>query len=175
MNKMITKITGKSAAYIVSAVLMVFAGGFTVSALLAEPPSGTPPKTGECKDWPAPQDQKKVEQAFDKVLNDSATNTSLRKELLDTSGCYKHPKDAVQKTLNAMPGNKVTIPKEVLIIFYENDTPELKMDQTPRDSDYPSDHCLHIFFLPQPGEQTTTKTSFRDNLMCCYKPWAPQR
>jgi hypothetical protein len=174
MNKMITKTSRISLAYVVSAALMVLATGFTVSALLAQPPSGTPKKTGDCTDWPLKQDQLKVEQAFDKVLTDSATDTSLRKELLDTSNCYKHPKAAVQKTLDAMPGNKVEIPKEVVIIFYENDTPELKMHQTPRDPDYPSDHCLHIFFLPS-GAQTTTKTSFRDNLMCCYKPWAPQR
>jgi hypothetical protein len=163
--------TKKSIAYATSLLLTLVAAGLAVSALKGASPKQDPPVPTSCKDWPAKPGQKKVEKAFDKVLNDSATDVSLRKQLLDTSDCYKYPKAAVQKVLDSIPGSKVTIPKDVLIIFYENDTPELKGGQTPRDPDYPSDHCLHIFFLPPTGEQTTTKTSFRDNLMCCYKPW----
>ena len=69
-----------------------------------------------------------------------------------------------------MPG-KVKIPDDALIIFYENDTPDFTKPHPPF-VDYPSDHCLHIFFLPDPTRQPATKTSFRENLMCCYKPWA---
>jgi hypothetical protein len=118
------------------------------------------------------KDQAKVEAAFDKVLNDSATDSTLRAELLDVRNCYAKPKAAVQKTLDAMPGDKVKIPKEVVIIFYEDDTSSLTKVARPF-GDYPSDHCLHIFFLPAFGAQGTARASFRENLMCCYKPWRP--
>jgi hypothetical protein len=172
MNKLIINISRRSVAYAASAAVIVFAATFTVSALMAQPSGYTRTSSSKCKDWPLEKDQKKVEAAFDKVLNDSATNSALRTELLDVSNCYKKPKAAVQRTLDAMPGDKITIPKEVVIIFYEDDSAGLT--KTPRPfADYPSDHCLHIFFLPPVGSQAAAGTSFRENLMCCYKPWSP--
>src|SRR5437016_13758488 len=104
MKKSLINICTKPLAQIVSSVLIVFAAFFTVSALMAQhlPAKG-------CKDWPSDKDKAKVEAAFDKVLNDSATDSKLRAELLDVSDCYKKPKAVVQRTLDGMPGDKVTI------------------------------------------------------------------
>jgi hypothetical protein len=172
MKKSPIKICTKPLAQIISSVLIVFAAFLTVSALMAQPSGYTRTSSKGCTDWPLEKDRAKVEAAFDKVLNDSATNSKLRAQLLDVSDCYKNPKAAVQNTLDGMPGDKVNIPKEVVIIFYENDTPSITKGRRPF-ADYPSDHCLHIFFLPDVGAQAAAGTSFRENLMCCYKPWGP--
>jgi hypothetical protein len=157
-------------AHITASALVLFAAALAVSALMAQPSGNARPPAKGCKDWPLDKDKAKVKAAFDKVLNDSATDSKLRAELLDVSDCYKKPKAAVQRTLDQMQGDKVTIPKEALIIFYENDSPDAIKSVRPF-ADYPSDHCLHIFFLPDVGAQGAAKTSFRENLMCCYKPW----
>jgi hypothetical protein len=174
MNKPIINISKRSVAYAASAALLVFAATFTVSALMAQPPGYARTSSKGCKDWPLEKDRKKVEAAFDKVLKDSATDSTLRRELLEVSNCYEKPKAAVQRTLDAMPGDKITIPKEAVIIFYEDDSASITKASRPF-VDYPSDHCLHIFFLPPVGSQATAGTNFQENLMCCYKPWNPTR
>lgn len=172
MNKLIINTSKKSLAYLTSTALITIAAALTISGLAAQSSSSEHKPTRGCTDWPHEKDRAKVEAAFDKVLKDSASpnNSSLRNQLLDTSNCYEKPRAAVQKVLDSMSGDKVAIPETVVIIFYQNDTPRLT---TGRPSvAYPSDHCLHIFFLPEvgAGPQDVAKTSFRENLMCCYKP-----
>jgi hypothetical protein len=169
MKKQIINMSTTSLIQGMAPILVTVAAVLAVSALVAQPYSKSPQITRGCTDWPSDPDKPTVEAAFDKVLNDSATNKPLRDQLLDTRNCYKEPKNAVQTVLNSMPG-KVKIPDDVLIIFYENDTPDFTRPHPPF-ADYPSDHCLHIFFLPPFGHQPVAKTSFRENLMCCYKPW----
>jgi hypothetical protein len=171
MNKLLITISRKPLAQISSFVLIVVAALLTVSALMAQPSDGARPSAKGCKDWPLDKDKAKVEAAFSKVLVDSATDSKLRAQLLDASDCYKNPKSAVQRILDGLPGDKVTIPKEAVIIFYEDDSTELTKSVRPF-ADNPSNHCLHIFFLPAVGE-AAVKTSFSENLMCCYKPWGP--
>jgi hypothetical protein len=157
---------------IIGSIFIIAATILAVSAVVAQPYGKSSQSTKGCTDWPLEKDKDKVEKSFDKVINDSATNSDLRKQLLDSSRCYWNPKKAVQDTLDHMPGDKVIIPKQVLIIFYENDTPGL-IGHPPQFADYPSDHCLHIFFLPDFGREPAARASFRENLMCCYKPWGP--
>jgi hypothetical protein len=172
MKKQLISMSTTSVVQGIALILVIFAAVLAVSAVVAQPYGKSSQSTKGCTDWPLPKDRAKVEKAFDKVLNDSATDSGLRNRLLDSSDCYKNPKAAVQDTLDHMSGDKVTIPPGVLIIFYENDTPDFTKPHPPF-VDYPSDHCLHIFFLPDPTRQPATKTSFRENLMCCYKPWEP--
>jgi hypothetical protein len=172
MKKQLINICTTSVIQIIGLLLIVVAAILAVSAVLAQP-YGTSPKSAKgCIGWPSETEQGTVEAAFDKVLIDSATDQTLRNELLDSSDCFKKPKAAVQRILNAMPG-KIQIPPAALIIFYENDSSDFLKPRPPFD-DYPSDHCLHIFFLPPVGAPAA-KTSFRENLMCCYKPWKPTR
>ncbi len=168
MKKQLVNIWTTPVIRVIGPILIVAAAILAVSAVVAQPYGKSAANAKGCTNWPSEQDQAKVEAAFDKVLIESATDKTLRDELLDTSNCYKRPKEAVQRTL----GNTVKIPNEVLIIFYENDSPDL-IKPRPLFADYPSDHCLHIFFLPPFGAHPAAKTSFRENLMCCYKPWKP--
>lgn len=172
MKKQLINISTTSLVQGMAPIVVIVAAVLAVSALVAQPYGKSPQSTKGCTDWPSDQDKPTVEAAFDRVLNDSATNKPLRDQLLDPRNCYKAPKEAVQKVLNSMPG-KVQIPADVLILFYENDSSDFLKPRPPFD-DYPSDHCLHIFFLP-PFGSPVAKTSFRENLMCCYKPWKPTR
>jgi hypothetical protein len=174
MKKQLAKIWPRPVVHIRKPIFVIAAATLAVSAVVAQPYDKSTQGANACTGWPLEKDRIKVERAFDKVLNDSVTNSDLRKQLLDPSQCYKNPKKAVQDTLDHMPGDKVTIPKEVLIIFYENDSPPGLVKPPPQFADYPSDHCLHIFFLPDPKHPFAAGTSFRENLMCCYKPWPPQ-
>jgi hypothetical protein len=169
MKKQLVNMSTAPVVQIIGCIFIVAAAILAASAVVAQPYGKSSQSTKGCTDWPSDPDKRTVEAAFDKVLNDSATNKPLRDQLLDTRNCYKEPKNAVQTVLNSMPG-KVKIPDDVLIIFYENDTPDFTKPHPPF-VDYPSDHCLHIFFLPDFGRQPTAKASFRANLMCCYKPW----
>lgn len=169
MKKQLINIPTTSLARAIAPILVVVAAVLAISAVVAQPYGKSSQSTKGCTDWPLDQDKPTVEAAFDRVLNDSQTNKPLRDQLLDTRNCYKAPKEAVQTVLNSMPG-KIKIPADVLIIFYENDTPDFTKPHPPF-VDYPSDHCLHIFFLPDFGRHTEAKASFRANLMCCYKPW----
>lgn len=169
MKKQLLNIWTAPVVQVIGPIFIVTAAILAVSAVVAQPYGKSPQTVRGCTNWPLEKDKEKVEKAFDKVLNDSATDSDLRNKLLDSRNCYKTPKEVVQDTLNNMPGDKVTIPPEAVIIFYENDTPGFTRPHPPF-ADYPSDHCLHIFFLPPTG-QPATKASFKENLMCCYKPW----
>jgi len=79
-------------------------------------------------------------------------------------------KDTVQGILDKLyPGEKIHFPLKAEIRFYE---PEIVKYTPPAKflSNYPSEHCLHIFYLNEVGAPAQ-KASFQTNLMCCYQPW----
>jgi hypothetical protein len=162
----------RSIAYAASTLLVLLATLFAAYGIKADSSKQGQPFGLACKGWPAPADQANVEQAFTNVLVSSATDQKLRDRLLDPTNCYQSPKHEVQQQLDSITGNKVKIPKEALIIFYEDDSPEKAGTLSKQQAQYPSDHCLHILFLPPFGQPVSApRTSFTENLMCCYKPW----
>jgi hypothetical protein len=158
-----------------SSALVMLAAVLAISALTAQSPSPTPcKKRGESKDWPTNDEQPKFEAAFDKALIDSKTNKGLRCKLLKSPASAK---TAVEKILDGLyPGQKkVRFPEKVEIRFYEPEEPvSLTMNLTSAPN-YPNDHCLAVFYLPEEGTAAAKEPSFRDNLMCCYKPWNPTK
>jgi hypothetical protein len=162
--------TGSSRYF--SIILFGCAALLAASAIVAAPATKSTRK-GDCLGWPADQDKDKVEKAFESALNGSAQNNPegarLRAKLLKS---HKSAKDTVQDILNGMPGRKVTIPPKAWIIFYEPENlPHTKA--RPFTEDYPSDHCYHVFYLPEVG--AGANATFRESLMCCYKPWRPTK
>ncbi len=157
--------------HIAASALWVLAAALAVSALTAESPAKPQTKRGECKDWPSDPDKPKVAAAFTKALNDSAMDNNdgkkVRKNLLDP----KTAKSTVQGILNTLyPGEKIVFPTKAEVRFYEPEELGFTAPAKVFTADYPSEHCLHIFYLPEVGEQAQ-KASFQTNLMCCYKPW----
>jgi hypothetical protein len=155
-----------------SSALVLLAAVLAISAFTAESPSPTPPckKRGECKDWPTADEQPKFEAAFDKALVDSRTNKDLRCKLLKSPASAKK---AVEKILDVLyPRQNVRFPSKVEIRFYEPEEP-VDLARNLTEPNYPNDHCLAVFYLPEEGTATAKAPSFRDNLMCCYKPWPP--
>jgi hypothetical protein len=153
-----------------SSALVLFAAVLATSTLTAQSPSPTPcKKRGECKDWPPKDEQPKFEAAFDKALIGSKTNKDLRCKLLKSPASAKK---AVETILDGLyPGQKIRFPKQVEIRFYEPEEPVSPAMNLTSAPNYPNDHCLAVFFLPEEGTTTAKEPSFRDNLMCCYKPW----
>jgi hypothetical protein len=165
----LSQVLNRNASRYVSILLFGCAACLAVSAIAAAPPTKSYRK-GECVDWPADKDKEKVEQAFETALNGAAQNTEagrkLRARLLKSQASAKQ---TVQAILDAMAGDKVTIPPKASIIFYEpENVADTKRQPRPFTDDYPADHCYHIFYLPEVGG---SKATFRENLMCCYKPW----
>jgi len=153
-------------------MLIVFAAALAISALTAESPSTPLYKRGECKNWPSDAEKPKFEAAFNKALQDSATNETLRKNLLKSP---RSAQTAVEKILDELyPNEKIKFPKRTVVTFYEPEEPapdtplELNLQTIPN---YPNEHCLHIFYLPEKGKPVAPTTDFKHNLMCCYKPW----
>jgi hypothetical protein len=155
-----------------SIILFGCAAVLAASAIIAAPATKSIRK-GDCLGWPADQDKNKVEKAFEAALNGSAQNTPegtrLRARLLRS---HKSAKDAVQAILDGMGGRKVTIPSKAWVIFYEPENPTHTKGINFRE-DYPSDHCYHVFYLPEVG--ANMPATFRESLMCCYKPWRQLR
>ena len=154
-----------------AATLIVFGGALAILALTAESPGTSPTKKGECKNWPSEADKPKFEAAFNKALEESATDKTLRGKLLKSPASAK---TAVEEILDKLyPGEKLRFPAKTVITFYEPEEPVsglsgLDLQLIPN---YPSDHCLHVFYLPEEGSSAVSKPTFRKNLMCCYKPW----
>jgi hypothetical protein len=171
MNKKLIAKTKTALARAAAATLIVFGSALAISALTAESPTMSPSKRGECKDWPPEADKPKFEAGFNKALEDSATDKTLRGKLLKSDASAKK---AVEDILDQLyPGQKLRFPPKAVIKFYEPEQPVpgwsgLDVQLLPN---YPSDHCLHIFFLPEEGPTAGSTPSFRKNLMCCYKPW----
>ena len=160
----------KQLRIITSSLFIAAAAGLAVSALMAAPVDSEAARRAECKGWMTEAQKPIVAKAFDDVLRESALDTpegnKLRKRLLDSTDCYKEPKAAVQERL----GNTITFPPKARVIFYENeDGPAGKLAERPF-SGPPSEQCLHILALGEVGREFD-KASFKENLMCCYKPW----
>ena len=164
---------GSRLALVTAVVLTVFAGLLALSALMAQAP---PPKheRPHC-DWPPADAQQadQVKKAFERVLDDSVTNMALRDDLLNCNmkNCEK-PRKAVKTRLDAMfPGNKIKIPNDLVIVFWEQEPG--KGNVSKMSWDYPENHCYSVLYLPDAGSASASKAVFAEHLMCCYKPWAP--
>jgi hypothetical protein len=158
-------------ALVTAVVLMVFAGLLALSALMAQAP---PPKheRPHC-DWPPADAQQadQVKKAFESLLDESVTNTALRDNLLNCNqkNCEK-PRKAMKTRLDAMfPGNKIKIPNDLVIVFWEQEPGKGKVSNM--SGDYPENHCYSVLYLPDAGGASDAKSLFKDHLMCCYKPW----
>ena len=154
-----------------SSALILCAAALAVSALTAQSPSAPPVRRGECKGWPTDEEKPKFEAAFDKALNDSITDKIVRGKLLRSPRSAKTEMESILDQL--YPGQKIRFRKKTEIRFYEPEEPvsgliDLKLNLIPN---YPNEHCLHIFYLPEEGKTDVAKPSFKKNLMCCYKPW----
>ena len=156
---------------VTAVVLMVFAGLLALSALMAQAP---PPKheRPHC-DWPPADAQQadQVKKAFESLLDESVTNTALRDNLLNCNqkNCEK-PRKAVKTRLDTMfPGNKIKIPNDLVIVFWEQEPG--KGNVSNMSWDYPENHCYSVLYLPDAGGASDAKSLFKDHLMCCYKPW----
>jgi hypothetical protein len=122
---------------LVSAVLVALGLALIASALTAQ----SQPDTARAKpkpdcfvdDWPPQDETEKLElvKAFNKALKDAAepgtpqnqSGPELRRKLLDTSNNYKAPKEAMEKKLKEINSNtKIKFPKDLVIIFYEEET-----------------------------------------------------
>jgi hypothetical protein len=158
-----------------SSALVLLAAVLAISALTAQSPSPTPPckKRGECKDWPTTDEQPKFEAAFDKALIDSRTNKDLRCNLLKSPASAKSAVEAILARL--YPHQNIKFPPKVEIRFYEPEQPVSPTMNLTSAPNYPNDHCLGVFYLPEEGTAAATTPSFRENLMCCYKPWDPTK
>ncbi len=160
-----------------SGVLITIVAGLVVSALLANTPADTKPKTKKpCEDWfkSLSRSQKDhLADVFQTALTASATDKTLRKKLLTKRGCYKIPKQTIQGRLDsAYPDDKTKFPEDTLMVFYEAEgSLSAHLAATPQPW-YPNEHCLHIFYLPPEGPlNTNDKPTFKYNLKCCYEPW----
>jgi hypothetical protein len=156
---------------VTAVVLTVFAGLLALSALMAQAP---PPKheRPHC-DWPPADAQQadQVKKAFESLLDESVTNTALRDNLLNCNqkNCEK-PTKAVKTRLDAMfPGNKIKIPNDLVIVFWEQEPGKGKVQNM--SWDYRENHCYSILYLPDAGSASVTKADFKEHLLCCYKPW----
>ena len=118
------------------------------------------------------KNQIKVEDAFNQILSESVTNMRLRKQLLDRTDCYNAGKAAVEAKLKELyPDDNIVFPKEALVIFYEDDDPDVTAHKT-RSKDFPTNHCLFILNLPE-ANSTDTNSTLQNNLRCCYPVWGP--
>jgi len=171
MNKRLIPKTRIRLARGAAATLIVFGTALAISALTAQSPGTSDYKKGECKNWPPKADKPKFAAGFTKVLEESRTNKTLRGKLLKSDGSAK---TAVEEVLDALyPGEKLRFPPKTMMRFYEPEEPVsgwsgLDVQLLPN---YPSDHCLHIFYLPEEVPTAGSTPSFQKNLMCCYKPW----
>ena len=69
------------------------------------------------------------------------------------------------------PGNKIKIPNDLVIVFWEQEPG--KGNVSKMSWDYPENHCYSVLYLPDAGSASASKAVFAEHLMCCYKPWAP--
>lgn len=157
---------------IAAVALCGLGSALAVSGLMANSPEDLQTKRGECQDWPKEVDRDLVEKGFDKALQDSAgltqANKDRRTRLLDPNKAKKEMETIFKELPN---GREIKFPPKSVVRFYEPEiTKALAPAKSSDKSTYPSDHCYHILFLPEAGEQNT-KASFRENLMCCYIPW----
>ena len=158
-------------ALVTAVVLMVFAGLLALSALMAQDPPAKHERP-HC-DWPPADAQQadQVKKAFESLLDESVTNTALRDNLLNCNqkNCEK-PRKAMKTRLDAMfPGNKIKIPNDLVIVFWEQEPGKRKVSNM--SWDYQENHCYSILYLPDAGSASDTKALFNEHLRCCYKPW----
>jgi hypothetical protein len=171
MNEPLNSKARRRVAWVTSGAFVIFAAALAVSALMAETPQ--PKKERPHCDWPPAdaQEADQVKKAFESVLDKSVTDTDLRDDLLNCNqkNCEK-PRKAVKARLDIMfPGNKIKIPTDLVIVFYEQESSKAIADH--KTADYPSNHCYSILYLPDAGSASGNKAVFREHLMCCYKPW----
>ncbi len=179
MNKVISQIRSKTNLRVTATVLILIATALLISGVTAESKGHAKPgkeqiRRNECKDWPSDTDKPTVAQAFDTALQTSAINTppmqARRQRLLDPNKAQKEIEDIMANELH----KNIKFPAHSEVRFYEPETAASPPDCTDGKviTTYPSDHCYHIFFLPEVGQQIDkTKTNHKENLMCCYIPW----
>jgi hypothetical protein len=158
-------------AWVTSGVFVMIAAALAVSALMAQPPP--PKKERPHCDWPPTdaQEADHVKKVFESVLDDSVKDAALRDDLLNCNqkNCEK-PRKAVKTRLDAMfPGNKIKMPNDLVIMFWEQEPGSRNVHKMTWD--YPSNHCYSILYLPDAGTASDAKAVFAEHLMCCYKPW----
>jgi hypothetical protein len=171
MNKL--PINKTRLAHRTAGTLIVCAAVLTVSALLAQSPTPTPPPQ-----WPSLEKRPKVKQGFTNVLNRSAKDADFRKLLMD----FTKPdlvRGKVQEELNKVSGmeNEV-IPREIIIIFYEPQKKGLTTEsQIPKavkdflDEPERENRNYHVFYLPDYNLNDTAQHTYDVHIMCCYLPW----
>jgi len=133
-------------ALVTAVVLTVFAGLLALSGLMAQAPPAKHERP-HC-DWPPADAQQadQVKKAFESVLDDSVTNMALRDDLLNCNmkNCEK-PRRAVKTRLDAMfPGNKIKIPNDLVIVFWEQEPGKGKVQNM--SWDYQENHCYSVLY-----------------------------
>jgi hypothetical protein len=192
MNLPVIHIIRKRLPLLVSAVLVALGVSLIASALTAQsqPDTARAKSKPDCfvDNWP-PQDadeKKELVAAFNKALKDAAEpgavdapGPKLRRALLNPANNYKAPKDAMKVKLKEINSNsKIKFPKDLVIIFYEEETEKKSPSSTPAEpaktpktaSEHPN-HCYIVVYI-EPITSPTAKTpDFQTQMVCCYDPY----
>jgi hypothetical protein len=147
--------------------LIMLAGAFAVSALIAQP-SPTPAPTFQCSWKPDSDTRLKVKKALGMTLERSASNESWRRRLVASANSGKQ---AVKDMLTELHYN-LNIPEDASFIFFEAKRgPGVRTQGEP--SEYQESQCVHVFYLPDWGAQMTAspEQTYLAHLRCCYNPW----
>jgi hypothetical protein len=181
MNEELVKTTKRTLGRVaVGAFIATLGGVLAFSALMAQTPSPSPTARGQCKFWPCTATQpvgeceklrNDVKKVFTNLMDeaskkDDPTSKTLREKITNSKNGYEGARSEVKARL----GSLATFGIEHQVMFYE---PENVMSGIPVDpgnmSEYPNNHCLHVFYLPDAS--ASPKTEFNKQLMCCYQPW----
>jgi hypothetical protein len=187
MTKRLIMTNTKLSLRIAGALFATLGGLMALFALTAQTPTPSPLPSGQCKDWPpcraqvpgdCDQVHEKVKKVFTDLMDEASKNETpsrnLRKKLIDKANGYEKAKTEVRGRLQ-----RINIPfgNEHTVIFY---IPELRLNNPGEPgtmAKYPNNHCIHVFHLPDVPTSATEPaitSVFKEHLMCCYQPWAPE-